>query len=174
MTPIPLLIISGPVGVGKSSVAGELSAVLKDEEIAHTLIDLDGLSYTYPRPSDDRFGQQLASQNLAAIWPNCLAAGAKNIIIARTVETREGLDMITRSVTDAAPTICQLYASDDTLSARVSAREIGSGHAWHAARALELSASLAKSGPADFRIDTDGQSLAQIAREIFRQIKWQQ
>lgn len=170
---IPILIISGPVGVGKTSVAGELSALLERHAIPHTLIDLDGLSYTYPRPRDDRFGSQLACENLAAIWPKCHAAGAKNIVIARTVETVQGGEMVAQSVPGAQLKICQLYASDDTLTARVASREIGSGKEWHSARALELSTSLAETGPADFRLSTDGRTLGDIAQEIFAQISWQ-
>lgn len=169
---IPLLIISGPVGVGKSSVAGELSALLERKSIPHTLIDLDGLSYTYPRPENDRFASRLACDNLAAIWPNCVAAGAKNIIIARTVEAAGDVEMIAKAVPGTQQVVCQLYASDNTLTARVKNREKGSGLDWHIARAKELSASLAQTGPADIRIDTDARPLDEIAKDIFDQIDW--
>ena len=63
-----LLIISGPVGVGKTTTAEELSAILEGEEVDHSFVDLDGLAKTYPRPPDDRFGVRIALRNLRAVW----------------------------------------------------------------------------------------------------------
>jgi len=64
MSHVPLLIISGPVGVGKTTVAEELNSILSREGIAHTYIDLDVLAETYPRLADDRFNSRLALRNL--------------------------------------------------------------------------------------------------------------
>ncbi|MBE9028535.1 ATP-binding protein [filamentous cyanobacterium LEGE 11480] len=60
--PVPVLIISGPVGVGKTSVANAVSEELIHHAIPHTFVDLDQLRYTYPRPIGDRFGSQLGLQ----------------------------------------------------------------------------------------------------------------
>ena len=51
-----LLLISGPVGVGKTTVANELSTLLEVDGIAHTFVDLDALTYTFPRSASDAFG----------------------------------------------------------------------------------------------------------------------
>ena len=42
----PIAVISGPVGVGKSSTADELSEIMENDEVPHTYIDLDHLRYT--------------------------------------------------------------------------------------------------------------------------------
>lgn len=39
-----LLLISGAVGVGKSTIANEPSSVLEDDGVSHTAIDLDALT----------------------------------------------------------------------------------------------------------------------------------
>lgn len=83
---LPLLVISGPVGVGKTTVGNEVSNVLNRQGIAHTFIDIDSLAETYPRPPDDRFGNRLALLNLRDVWANCVAAGSRNLIVARVVE----------------------------------------------------------------------------------------
>ena len=169
---IPLLIISGPVGVGKTTVGHELSVQLSDAAIAHTFVDLDALAYTFPRPPDDPFGSRLAHANLAALWANARAVGAKNLVVARVVETPAGVADIVQAVPGAAPIVCQLSAGDASLRARVATREIGSSHDWHADRAIELARSLAAASPADFIVDTDARPVADIAGEVLSRVDW--
>ena len=169
---IPLLIISGPVGVGKTRVGGEVGNLLETRGVAHSFVDLDALAETYPRPSDDRFGSRLANANLSAVWANCSAAGSQNLIVARVVETREDVSAIERVVPGSKAVVCQLSADDETLLARVSARETGSARDWHQKRAVELARSLPLTAPADFTVATDGRSVADIAGDIVSRIHW--
>lgn len=167
-----LLIISGPVGVGKTTVGEELSAILEDEEISHTFVDLDGLSKTYPRSSADRFGEQIALKNLQAVWANALEVGARNLIVARVIETATGAQLIADTVGAKHYVIVQLNASDESLLNRVQRREIGSGRAWHERRAIELSRQFRDLKIADIEIDTDNESIASVAREIREHLNW--
>lgn len=64
----PLLIISGPIGVGKTTIGQEISNLLDRQGVAHSFIDLDALTQTYPRPADNRYGYRLAFRNLRAVW----------------------------------------------------------------------------------------------------------
>jgi DNA polymerase III delta prime subunit len=170
--PIPLLLISGPVGVGKTTVGNEVSSSLERRGVAHTFIDMDALAWTYPRPPDDRFGKKLALLNLRDVWTNCAAKGSHNLIIARVIETRQDVEQIERAVPGARSLVCQLRANDETLIDRVRTRELGSGRDWHEARALELARSLQNKAPADFVVDTDGRLVSDIADEIVGQVEW--
>lgn len=167
-----LLIISGPVGVGKTSAGEELSANLEDEEIGHTFVDLDGLSKTYPRSNADPFGEQIALRNLRAVWANAQELGTQNLIVARVIETTAGAQRIADTVGAKSHVIVQLNASDDSLQNRVQRREIGSGRAWHERRAVELSRQLRDLKIADIEIDTDNKSIASVAREVREHLKW--
>ncbi|MEM8650662.1 MAG: AAA family ATPase [Pseudomonadota bacterium] len=169
---IPLLVISGPIGVGKTTVSEEISNLLVEEGVSHTLLDLDVLAETYPRPSDDRFGDKLAIQNLSAIWGNCRNAGSRNLIIPRVIEKTTDLSEIVSAVPDSAPTLCQLRGSDETLMERVRKREIGSGYMRHEKRSLELSRILKLSAPFDFVVETDGRSVIDLAMEISNKMSW--
>lgn len=171
-TSLPLLAISGPVGVGKTAVGNEVGSVLNRRRVAHSFIDIDALAATHPRPPDDRFGARLALLNLRDVWANCAAAGSRNLIVARVLETRRDIEEIRHAVPGSKPVVCQLRASDATLIQRVRARERGSGRAWHETRALELAESLPRTAPADFHVDTDGRSLQDIADEIVGRIVW--
>jgi DNA polymerase III delta prime subunit len=172
MTSIPLLIISGPVGVGKTSAAEEVSNVLVERSVPHTLLDLDCLAGTYPRELDDRFGSKLMLTNLRSVWKNCAAAGSKNLVLARVIETETDKDTIAECIPHAATIVCQLQAGDETLVARVRKREIGTGTQWHEHRSLELAASLKKEAPADFVVDTDGKSIVDVTNEIVSKVSW--
>lgn len=83
---IPVLVVTGPVGVGKTTVATEISALLADAGIPHACGDMDGLRDAWPAPPDDRFNTALGLRNLAAIWRNFQAAGAQRLILADVVE----------------------------------------------------------------------------------------
>ncbi len=172
MKPTPTLIISGPVGVGKTTVANEISASLSRSGIPHTFIDLDTLTMTYPRPPNDRFGDKLALQNLRDVWANCTAGRSRNLVIARVIETKADLQNIQQALPNAELHLCQLRANDPTLIARVRTREHGLERDWHEARAIELAESLQQTAPADFTIDTDGRPTTQIARDLVSRLDW--
>lgn len=167
-----LLIISGPVGVGKTTIANELSTLLEADGIPHTFVDLDALAYTFPRSAADPFGDALALENLGAVWTNCRRRGARNLIVPRVVETREYPRKVADSVGVPDPLVCRLTASDRTLLQRVRTREIGSNLVWHEERSLRLSAELAKSGFEDFCVATDDRSITGIATEIRQRVDW--
>lgn len=167
-----LIVISGPVGVGKTTLSEELSHLLNNRQIAHTIVDLDGLSKTYPRAEEDPYGEKVALANLKAVWANSKTLGTRNLIIARVIETREGLRRIERTVGARKSLLVQLSANDDSLRERVRQRELGKGRAWHEERALDLSRKLAKANLADIYINTDDRSIAEVAVELLSQVVW--
>jgi len=167
-----LLIISGPVGVGKTSVAGELSNILVQDNVPHAFVDLDALTYTYPRSENDPFGNQLALENLKAIWQNSHKRGAQNLIVPRVIESNNQATKIAEAVGITEPILCRLSASDKTLIERVQAREIGSGLCWHEKRSLELSKTLASAKLEDFCILTDNRTISEISKDLMQRIDW--
>lgn len=63
---VQLIVISGRAGSGKTSVANEMSQVLKRQGISHAHIDGDNLDAMYPEePAAD-----ILLPNLAAMWAN--------------------------------------------------------------------------------------------------------
>ena len=168
----PLLIISGPVGVGKTAVAGEIGELLEEQRIPHTVVDLDGLTRTYPRPDDDPFGNRLAIKNLEAVWTNCAAAGSRNLIVARVVESTADVQAIREATGGNPVVVCRLRASEHVLIDRVRQRERGSAFQWHVDRTIELARSLDRTGPGDAVIDTDHRDIHDIAREAAALVDW--
>ncbi|MGQ7845622.1 hypothetical protein ACUNV4_14150 [Granulosicoccus sp. 3-233] len=170
---IPILLISGPVGVGKTAVGNEVSEVLERDGVPHTFIDFDQLRYTFPRPDDDPRGNRLGLQNLAAIWENGSRAGALNLVVSYVIEERSFIDSLLQLIPAGQVTTVQLSASMETLCTRLMQREIGSGLDWHLKRAVALSAILAaESAPANLRMATDGLQVIDIAQELVSRCQW--
>ena len=171
-TTIPTLLITGPVGVGKTTVASEVSELLEAAAIPHAFVDIDALRWCYPGPPGDRFRAGLARRNLAAIWPNFVACGATHLLLADVLEERAELAGYREAVPGAAITVVRLTAAPETLAARVARRELGAGLAWHLARAAELAAQMDEKRVEDLLVATEGQSVRAVAEEILLRVGW--
>lgn len=170
---VPTILVTGPVGVGKSTVAEAMGYLLLDEKIAHGNVDLDQLTACYPRPADDDvWGSNLGLANLAALWRNYERAGARRLIINRVIEARSELDGYRRAVPGADILIARLRATPKTLRARVRQRARGMSTEWQLARAVELAAQMDKDPFEDLLIETDGRDVSTIAREVLRRAGW--
>lgn len=167
---VPVLIITGTVGVGKTSVAGEISDLLSDARIPHAFVDIDALSNSWPQQGP--FNQDLALLNLRAIWQNFRAAGAERLVISCVVESQEDVRAYERVIAGAEITICRLVASQSTRETRLRAREAGSGLEWHLNRTIELEEILERAALEDFRVENEGRSLQEVAREVLRRVGW--
>lgn len=171
-TSVPVLIVTGPVGVGKTSVAGEIFDQLTARDMPHAVVDLDRLGLCWPFGDHDPFNQRMALKNLAAMWENFSAAGADRLVIPQVIETRDELADYRRAVPGAAIQVCLLVASKDTLRRRVASRESGSSLASLVRRAHELADTLPGSDVADFVVETEDRRLPDIALEVLRKAQW--
>jgi GTPase SAR1 family protein len=167
-----VLIISGPVGVGKTSVAHEMFDHLSERDIAHAVIDLDALGISWPFGEGDPYNERMAMRNLAAIWANFAASGVDRAVIARVVEEEADLAAYEQAIPGAEIQVCRLTAAVDVLRERVGRRELGSSYESLVRRSAELAESLERSGPTDFTVGTDGRELTEIALEVLTKARW--
>jgi GTPase SAR1 family protein len=169
---VPVLVLSGPVGVGKTTVAHEMFDQLSGRDVAHAVVDLDALGICWPYAEGDPFNERMALRNLAAVWANYAAAGVDRLIVARVVEAAEDLAGYAEAVPGAELQVCRLTAGNDALRERVKKREVGSSYEALVRRSVELAESLERSGPADFTVATDGRTVSEIADEVLRKAGW--
>src|SRR5258708_36649636 len=101
---VGVLLVTGPVGVGKTTVALEASDLLEAAGVPHAVIDVDALSWCYRTPVNDPFHNRLALRNLRCVWANFAAAGAARLILARVIEARDELGAFRQAVPGAQPT----------------------------------------------------------------------
>jgi hypothetical protein len=170
-TKVPVLIISGSMGSGKTTVLSEASDLLIEAEVAHAAIDLDCLSVMYPNHGSH--GGRLMYSNLAAIWPIYFASGAKRLIVARVVEDRAELQQYRQAVPGAEIVVCRLTASIETMRARLRTREPGMFQPYAIERSLALAHILEGAGAEDFIVDNDeGRVVTEVAQEVLSRAGW--
>ena len=159
------LVISGPPGVGKTSVGWRVFDRCTSLGLNPAFADLDLLGAAWPAPDDDPRQSRLKATNLAAVWSNYLQAGSRRLIVAGVVE-----NLVERRLLETAaqgPTlICRLDAPDAELAERIHGRARDSDEAKIVARAAELSAQLAADDVSDFSVHTGGRTIDDVADEV--------
>lgn len=173
MIKVPVLIIIGPVGIGKTSVADAISELLSEKSIHHAIIDLDHLRYAFPRPSTDWFHTKLGYKNLAAVWKNYQEVGVKCVVIPNVLEDREDIKHIEEAIPGALVTVVRLTAPIETIHERIKEREKSEKSLnWHLNRAVELSNKLEGRNVEDFTVSTEGKTIEEIAKEVLKTADW--
>lgn len=166
-----MLVISGPPGVGKTTVAWEVFSRAGERDEAPAMADLDLLGAAWPAPEDDPFQHRLKARNLAAIWSNFRETGSRCLIVAAVIETSGELDML-KSAVGANVFLCRLTASDHTLADRIRdrGREFGDDLSKLVKRSAELSALLASGDVSDLVVNTDRRQVGEVADTLLS--KW--
>jgi adenylylsulfate kinase-like enzyme len=72
-SPVQILLVSGPAGVGKTTLGWQISIQLRQANIAHVVLDSDELDRVCPLTEAEQ--QALNQANLAAFWANAAALG---------------------------------------------------------------------------------------------------
>lgn len=169
---VPTILVTGPVGSGKTTVATEMGRLLSEAGIAHAVVDFDQLTEYRPRAADDPFGAQVGLANLTAVWNNYAGAGAKRLIIARVIESRDDLAGLRQALPEANITVVRLRASVTTIQTRVRGREIGGALEWHLARASELAELMDARKVEDVLVEAEERDPASIAHDILARVGW--
>jgi adenylylsulfate kinase len=161
------LVVTGTVGVGKTTVAEQVAGLLAEAGEPHAWIDLDALSAAWPRPSDDPFNNRLTAHNLGRVATNMAAAGARSLVLAGVVQTRDVLDLYEHAI-GVAITVVRLKSPPEVVEARLR-RRYGDTDPdslkWHLDRAPELEAILDAS-PVAMRVVPSTSSAIDVARSV--------
>ena len=162
---VDVVVLTGPCGVGKSSVAFEAMNLLERAGVAAAMVDAE-LAYFHPKPRGDPFGYAVAEAGLRALWRVYAAAGHTRLLLSRVVEDDVQLAIVANAVPSARIRLFRLVASRETIARRLRQREIGSALAWHVERAEEIGrATMGEAVDAERPID-------EIARDVLARSGW--
>ncbi|MEU4541521.1 hypothetical protein AB0G15_42505 [Streptosporangium sp. NPDC023825] len=162
---LPLLWLSGPTGVGKSTVGWEVFAQLSRAGVKTAFVDVDQISLCYPMP--EGVTHRLRARNLAAMWPNFRQEGVQCLVLAGFVDTPEEVREYTALLPEAAFTVCRLRVDSAELKERFLAR------GWRpdlVQEAVVEAEALERSDYADVCVDTGGLGVSEAARLICERV----
>lgn len=165
-----VVFIGGRSGVGKTSVAAEMHAMLSATRIMHCVIEGDFLDMAYPAP----WKKRLAERNLAAMWANYRALGYCRLIYTNTASVLPDVtEQLTTTIGDTSKVIpILLTCTDTTARKRLSQREIGSTLDKHLATSGRMGAELHAHAASAHHIATDDRSVAEVAADVIGLTGW--
>ncbi|MGE0242213.1 MAG: AAA family ATPase [Parvibaculaceae bacterium] len=177
---VEILLLTGPAGVGKSTLGWEIGAQLSAAGEAHAIIESDELDRVYPKPAIDDLNRlkagtlDVSSINLAALWSTYRALGHWRLVMSGVMLHLEfDRRWILAAIPAARITVIRLSATEATLRARIAEREKGSGAEDQLRRTLRQAQRMAQE-KADglIVVPVDGQSPPELARLVLRQAGW--
>jgi predicted kinase len=170
-TSVPVLLITGPVGAGKSTVAAEAARLLREANVPHAVVDLAWMEQCWPVPVDDPWNERLIHRNLACIWANFRQAGADRLILVRVLEARSLLRHVANAVPGAEIIVVRLRAPLAVLHARIRSRE-ASDPSWFVGAATHTAEALEQARVEDHLVDNQDRPVAAVASEVLRLAGW--
>jgi adenylylsulfate kinase len=172
--PVPrALLVTGTVGVGKTSVAEAMGDLLTEAEIPNAVVDLDWLCQSWPTPPDDRFNVGMLLRNLRCVAGNYLDAGAIRLVLAGVAESRTERDHYEEAI-GIGLSVCRLRVHLHTVHQRLAHRH-GDDHDGlrrHLSRSGELDRILDHAAVEDFTIDATKNSITATAMAVLQEAHW--
>jgi hypothetical protein len=167
---VPVIVLTGTVGVGKSTIATVIHDILYDRAMPHACVDIDWLRMSWPERGS--WNSDVSMANLAHVWATFRDSGAERLIIVDVVEHRSQLKRYDAAVPGASIQVCRLTAPEDVRKRRIAARDQGPSREWHLARTTELDALLDAADVADFVVDNGDRPMTDVATEVLVRAGW--
>ena len=165
-----LLIITGSMGAGKTSVLAEASDILALRRIVHAAIDLDALGLAHLPSAASTDG--VMYRNLQSACENYAALGVMRLLLASAVEDRATLELCCSAVSAQNTAICRLTASIAEMQQRVKMRETGMLQQQFVDRVAILDAILDRARLEDFTVVNQERSVNDVAQEMLVKAGW--
>ncbi len=165
-TRLTAIVITGPVGSGKTTTARRLSDLLRERDLSHALVDVDEVRAFHPVAADDHFNHRIAMKNIAAMSQTFAEAGARWLIFADVIEHDGHRQAYARAIPNARIVVVRLNVDFPALEKRLRQRETPERVEWYLKRAPELQDLMERNGVGDIVIDIDNHTPHDVAEEI--------
>lgn len=164
---VTAIVITGPVGAGKTSTAERLGDLLRERAISHATIDVDQVRNFYPEAENDPFNHRIAMSNISAMGRTFAGAGARWLIFADVIEHDGHRQSYARTLPEMQVVVVRLNVDMALLEERLRKRESPEDVAWYLNRAPELQELMERNNVGDIVIDVGNRTKHDIAEEIF-------
>jgi len=165
-----LLIITGSMGSGKTSVLAEASDILTLRHIVHAAVDLNALGLAHLPSAAGNDG--VMYRNLESVCRNYAELGVTRLLLARAMEDRAELELCRTVVLAANTTVCRLTAGMSTMRQRIKMRESGLLQQQFVDRVAILDAILDRAALEDFAVVNEDRFLGDVAQEMLIKAGW--
>jgi adenylylsulfate kinase-like enzyme len=122
------LLLTGGVGVGKTTIAVELGVLLGQRRIEHAVVDLDWLSWGTAsfdeNQSDHR--RRLLVENLHVVWTNYMRHGVRHLVLAGSIISPAHLEGVRQALNDMPLRVVRVRAPFEQVAARLHRRDAAS------------------------------------------------
>lgn len=119
--PAAVLWVCGPTGVGKSTIGFSAYLRVLHSGVPIAYVDADQVGFCGASSGDHR----LRARNLAGLWRNFKAAGARAFVVVGAVATTSDTVEYEAALPTAAFTWCRLHADEPELTRRIVSRRDG-------------------------------------------------
>jgi hypothetical protein len=167
---VPVLLVTGPIGVGKTALLHEADSLLIEAGVRHATVELEEIARCWTEAIETPRAS-FVYQNLAALWSNFALVGATRLLLSGLVERRLEVQRVSEAVPGAVVTVVRLHAPLAVLERRIRLREPASpdgeldGARWWT-RHFE------GEHPEDYLVESDQRPVREIAGDALRLAGW--
>jgi predicted kinase len=167
---VPVLFVTGPIGVGKTAVLYEADSLLIEGDGCHATVELEDIGRCWCKAIESSRAS-FVYQNLAALWSNFAAVGASRLLLSGLVERRSEAERVAGAVPGAVVTVVRLHAPLPVLEQRIRLREPASpegeldGARWWTEQ-------FRGEQPEDYLVETDNRQVREVAHDVLRLAGW--
>jgi hypothetical protein len=166
------MLLTGTVGVGKTSVLVEIGEALARADAAYAIVDLDWLAWLRPSVQSGASVQGVLATNLRLVTSSFRAAGVESLVLARAVRRADEVATIRDALGPSAFTVVRLVASPEVIASRLAGRDRGAQLAEHLAEASAFAAEAEAERIGDVLVSTDERSVEWVAQAVLAGAGW--
>ncbi len=166
------ILLTGTVGVGKTTVLTEIGEILDAAQEPYALVDLDWLAWIRPAEGSGATVTGVLGENLRHVAATFRSAGIRRIAVARAICDPGEVEAIRVALGASRLTVVRLTAAPPAIEDRLRARDRGAQLTEHLLEAHAFKAAAEAAGIGDVVLRTDEADPTAVARAAMAQAKW--
>ena len=169
--PVELLVLTGPVGAGKTRILDAVAELLRRADVDHVAVDVDALCGYWPWTHGDPFNRHAGLLALEVMCKTARDRGIKHVVLAEVLEHPHDVTRYGAAAAATTTTVVRLAPPPGVLATRIESRDRDVDVGQELARAAELAELMASASVGDLVVANSGTPL-ETATEILSRVGW--